>query len=80
MEIFVTPNPNALKLVFKHELEIGQSITSDEDLGDVLLNKLLKIEGVETIFTGPDFITLTKSSQYEWGSIKDKVIQIFDKL
>ena len=80
MEIFDTPNPNALKLLFNHTLEIGQSITTDDEVEDILIQNLLEVEGIENIFTGPGFITLTKSSQSEWGLIKDKVIQIFDKL
>ena len=80
MEIFDTPNPNALKLIFNHTLEIGLSITSDDEFEDKLIRNLLEVEGIENIFTGPGFITLTKSSQSEWSLIKDKVIQIFDKL
>ena len=80
MEIFDTPNPNALKLIFNHTLEIGLSITSGDELEDKLICNLLEVEGIENIFTGPGFITLTKSSQSEWSLIKDKVIQIFDKL
>tara|TARA_B100000401_G_scaffold368408_1_gene266927 strand:- start:29 stop:232 length:204 start_codon:yes stop_codon:yes gene_type:complete len=67
MELIDTPNPNAKKIVAQvqeHEVK--------EDL--------YKIEGVSSVFFGPDFVTVTKEENIEWESINLDIISIFDRL
>tara|TARA_B100000131_G_scaffold296046_1_gene313546 strand:- start:116 stop:319 length:204 start_codon:yes stop_codon:yes gene_type:complete len=67
MELIDTPNPNAKKIVTQvqeHEVK--------EDL--------YKIEGVSSVFFGPDFVTVTKEENIEWESINLDIISIFDRL
>ncbi len=80
MEIFETPNPNALKIVFKHSLESGANITEVGQVDIPLINEIMALDGVISIFSGPDFITLIKQSNSEWESIKSNINLIFDKL
>ena len=54
MELIDTPNPNAKKI----ETDI-----QDEEI----LNNLNNIEGVSSVFLGPDFITITKNESVELG-------------
>ena len=67
MELIDTPNPNAKKI------DIDMSSTDIE-------KELNKIEGVKSIFFGPNFVTITKEENREWESIYQDIISIFDKL
>ena len=80
MEIFETPNPNAIKIPFAHGLENGTNITATDQVNTPLINEIMKIEGVVSIFSGPDFITVIKQNNSEWESIKSNINSIFDKL
>ena len=80
MEIFETPNPNAIKIVFKHSLESGMNITDVDQVDEPLINKIIELEGIVSIFSGPDFITVMKQNNSEWESIKSNINLIFDKL
>ena len=80
MEIFETPNPNALKIVCKHSLESGTNITEVNQVNIPLINEIIGVDGVVSIFSGPDFITVMKQNNSEWESIKSNINLIFDKL
>ena len=67
MELIDTPNPNAKKI--------------ETDLSSTDIEKdLNKIEGVKSVFFGPNFVTITKEENTEWESINQDIIKIFDKL
>ena len=80
MELIKTPNPNAKKIEIKHELEVGTVIKSTSDENNELCNKLISISGINTIFTGPDFLTLTKDDNSNWDSINHDILTQFDKI
>tara|TARA_Y100000768_G_scaffold338890_1_gene281822 strand:- start:58 stop:261 length:204 start_codon:yes stop_codon:yes gene_type:complete len=67
MELIDTPNPNAKKIITE-----AQEHDVREDL--------YKIEGVSSVFFGPNFVTITKEENTEWGSINQDIINIFDRL
>ena len=67
MELIDTPNPNAKKI------DIDLPSTDIE-------KKLYKIEGVKSVFLGPNFVTITKEENTEWELINQDIINIFDKL
>ena len=67
MELIDTPNPNAKKIVTEAQ---------ENDVREDLYN----IEGVSSVFFGPNFITITKEENTEWGSINQDIINIFDRL
>ena len=67
MELIDTPNPNAKKI--------------ETDLSSTDIEKdLNKIEGVKSVFFGPNFVTITKEENTEWELINQDIINIFDKL
>ena len=67
MELIDTPNPNAKKI--------------ETDLSSTDIEKdLNKIEGVKSVFFGPNFITITKEENTEWELINQDIINIFDRL
>ena len=75
MELLDTPNPNAKKIVLDDNNNLNdQSLESD------ISDDLYKIDGVDSVFFGPGFITITKSEATDWESIIQDIINIFDKL
>ena len=67
MKLIDTPNPNAKKILFDQK---------NEDIS----NSLKKVQGVSSVFFGPGFITITKKNNFEWESITEDIVNIFDKL
>ena len=80
MEFITTPNPTALKIDTSHNLEVGTVIQSSSDTDDKLCSLLINIEEINTIFVGPNFLTLTKKEDADWDSIKADIAGQFDKL
>ena len=80
MEFIATPNPNAIKIETLHNLEVGTVIQSLSDTDDKLCSLFINIEEINTIFVGPDFLTLTKKEDADWDSIKADIAGQFDKL
>ncbi|XP_076275905.1 NFU1 iron-sulfur cluster scaffold homolog, mitochondrial-like [Rhynchophorus ferrugineus] len=73
-----TPNPNSLKFIPGVKiLDPGQTIDfpKPQDAYCSPLGKLLfRIDGVKSVFLGPDFITITKSEEdVEWKIIKPEI-------
>tara|TARA_B100000214_G_scaffold341967_1_gene289438 strand:+ start:1406 stop:1633 length:228 start_codon:yes stop_codon:yes gene_type:complete len=75
MELLDTPNPNAKKI----ELDDNNNL-KDQLLESGISDDLYKIDGVDSVFFGPGFITITKSENVDWESINQDIINIFDKL
>tara|TARA_B100000900_G_C20601572_1_gene725912 strand:+ start:7580 stop:7825 length:246 start_codon:yes stop_codon:yes gene_type:complete len=80
MKIFDTPNPNALKIIIDHKLKTGINITDSGQTDIHFINEIIKISGVNSVFTGPDFLTVMKQDNQEWEPIKSSINLIFDKL
>ena len=72
-----TPNPASLKfLPGRVVMERGTAdFRSVEEANSSLLAKnLFKIEGVEGVFFGSDFISITKSESFDWQILKPSVL------
>ena len=80
MELIETPNPNAKKIVIKHGLEVGTIIKTTSNENNELCNKLISVSGINTIFVGPEFLTLTKEDGSNWDSINHDILTQFDKI
>ena len=71
MEFIDTPNPNAKKIVVEHSYEMSIYLV-EEGAYSPEINYLLSHDGVKSIFTGPNFLTISKNENYSWeGIIKD---------
>ena len=71
MEFIDTPNPNAKKIVLEHSYEISVYLNREGSYSPEI-NYLLSHEGVKNIFTGPNFLTISKNENSSWeGIIKD---------
>lgn len=73
-----TPNPNSLKfLPGVSVLEKGQTMdfpTAQSAFCSPLGKLLFRIEGVKSIFLGPDFITVSKvDEEVEWKLLKPEI-------
>ncbi|XP_058244875.1 NFU1 iron-sulfur cluster scaffold homolog, mitochondrial isoform X2 [Hemibagrus wyckioides] len=72
-----TPNPNSLKfLPGRTVLDTGTMdfVAARDAYCSPLARQLFRIDGVKSVFLGPDFITITKSdSDTEWKLIKPDV-------
>jgi NFU1 iron-sulfur cluster scaffold homolog, mitochondrial len=76
-----TPNPDAIKLLCGRHISAqprtflkGQSCQDSE-----LAANLLSLEGIEIVFFGEDFITVTKSAKENWAELQADVIALIDK-
>ncbi len=72
----ITPNPNALKLSLEHSFEVGMDYFEIKESNPEMINKILSIEGVSSIFVGPNFLTLLKVVEYDWKDIKTTIEEL----
>ena len=73
-----TPNPATLKfLPGQTVLGAGSADFPTADSAEVspLAKRLFKVEGVEGVFLGPDFITITKDDQ-DWAHLKPAILGV----
>jgi hypothetical protein len=80
MELIETPNPNAKKIIIKHEMQTGTVVHGSENIDNEVFKMLIEIEGVVSLFIGPGFITLMKDEKSDWESINEDIMTEFDKL
>tara|TARA_Y200000002_G_scaffold342283_1_gene314047 strand:- start:266 stop:556 length:291 start_codon:yes stop_codon:yes gene_type:complete len=80
MELIDTPNPNAKKILVDHEYEIAIYINK-ENTEDTGIGKLLiEINGIDSVFTGPGFLTITKEGDASWDTINNDILNKFDTI
>lgn len=76
-----TPNQDALKFVPGRDI-LGAGATSIEFLSgrdahqSPLAKKLFAVDGVKTVFYGPDFLTVTKSEEAQWPVLKPEIFSL----
>jgi len=72
-----TPNPSTLKflpgrvVMDKGTLDFGDATTSH---GSPLAKRLFAVEGVERVFFGSDFVTVTKAADKDWQVLKPSIL------
>ena len=80
MELIDTPNPNAKKVLVDHDYEIAIYINKENQEVGGIAKQLIEIDGVESIFTGPGFLTLTKAENGDWNIINSDILNKFDTI
>ena len=80
MELIDTPNPNAKKVLVEHDYEIAIYINKENQEVSGIAKQLIKIDGIESIFTGPGFLTLTKAEDGDWNIINSDILNKFDTI
>jgi len=71
-----TPNPNALKINLEHEFEVGTDYFEIKESNPDLVNELLDINGVTSVFIGPNFLTVLKKHEYAWKDIETRLEEL----
>ena len=72
-----TPNPEALKFIPGVEVTDAGSYyfkSVDEARSSFLARKLLSTSGIDAVFFGNDFITITKNKDSDWFVLKPEAI------
>ena len=80
MELIDTPNPNAKKIIINHDYEVAIYINKDSSNVGGVTEKLIEIEGVDSVFTGPGFLTLTREESADWEAINTDILNKFDTM
>ena len=80
MELIDTPNPNAKKVIVNHGYEIAINIVKGNSDIKGVAKDLIEVDGVASIFTGPNFLTVTKEEAADWGSINKDILNKFDTI
>jgi Fe-S cluster biogenesis protein NfuA len=76
-----TPNPQTLKFIPDSEVVLENDTAEFKNQKQAatkspLALQLFEISGVESVFFGHNFITITKSSNIEWLKIKAEIIAV----
>jgi len=74
-----TPNPQTLKFLPGREVVASGSVdfASREAAGrSPLAERLFKVEGVQRVFFGQDFVTVTKSDAKDWSVMKPALLGV----
>ena len=72
-----TPNPATLKFIPGVDVLPGNSAefnASDDAKVSPLASRLLRIDGVESVFLSGDFVSFTQRDQMEWFALKPSVL------
>ena len=80
MELIDTPNPNAKKVIINHDYEIAIYIEKDKSGIEGVAKDLIEVDGVASIFTGPNFLTITKEEAGDWDGINKDILNKFDTI
>ena len=79
----ITPNPATLKFLPGCEVMPNgtANFTNIEKANNSpLATHLFGTDGVDAVYLGSDFITVTKEDNFEWEVITQDIVNIFDKL
>lgn len=77
IETEATPNPDTLKfLPGETILAAGTANFTNPDAAEAspLAQAMFAIAGVQGVFLGYDFVTITKGTEEDWGDLKPKVL------
>ena len=73
----LTPNPKTVKFIPGKEVSPIKSInfsSIDDAASSPLAKRLFLIDGVDSIFLGSDFISITKSENIDWQELKPLIL------
>ncbi|KAH7345154.1 scaffold protein Nfu/NifU N terminal-domain-containing protein [Rhizoctonia solani] len=74
-----TPNDDSLKFIPGVEvMSTGSAefVDTRSALASPLAIRLFGIEGVRSVFFGPDFVTVSKDSEHTWSTIKPEIYSV----
>ena len=80
MELIDTPNPNAKKILIEHNYEVATYINKESEDVDGVAQLLIEINGVDSVFMGPGFLTITRDENADWDTINNDISNKFDTM
>ena len=80
MELIDTPNPNAKKILIEHNYEVATYINKESEDIDGVAQLLIEINGVDSVFMGPGFLTITRDENADWDTINNDISNKFDTI
>ena len=73
----ITPNPETLKFIVDTQLLNSKGVEF-KNSNNIKKNKFVQdffsLDGIESIFVGPNFISVTKKNKITWGQLKPKIL------
>lgn len=89
MSLFIqtqkTPNPDFLKFLPSGKVVMGDKGTVDIPNEDIAISvselgrKLFKVEGVNRVFYGPNYISISKTEKVDWNFIKPMIFDLIQE-
>ena len=80
MQLIKTPNPNAKKILIDHDYEIATYINKETVDDGGVARLLIEINGIDSVFAGPGFLTVTREENFSWESINNDILNKFDTI
>ncbi len=80
MDLIDTPNPNAKKILIDHDYEIAAYINKETVDDGGVARLLIEINGIDSVFAGPGFLTVTREENFSWESINNDILNKFDTI
>jgi len=80
MELIDTPNPNAKKILIEHNYEVATYINKESEDVNGVAQLLIEINGVNSVFMGPGFLTITRDENADWDTINNDISNKFDTI
>jgi nicotinamide mononucleotide (NMN) deamidase PncC len=80
MELIDTPNPNAKKILVEHNYEVATYINKESEGVGGVAQLLIEINGIDSVFTGPGFLTITRDENTDWDTINKDILNKFDTM
>ena len=80
MDLIDTPNPNAKKILIDHDYEIASYINKETVDDGGVARLLIEINGIDSVFAGPGFLTVTREENFSWESINNDILNKFDTI
>ena len=80
MDLIDTPNPNAKKILIDHDYEIATYINKETVDDGGVARLLIEINGIDSVFAGPSFLTVTRKENFSWESINNDILNKFDTI
>lgn len=77
-----TPNPNAMKFISNKQIFSGDasiSVMPGQSSDYDVLNQLMELEEVDSVFGYQFFITINKKADIEWDAIIPKVTAVMEE-
>ena len=67
-------------MIVNHDYEIAINFEKGSSDIEGVAKDLIEVDGVASIFTGPNFLTITKEEDADWGIINKDILNKFDTI